>query len=139
MKIGEVITFCNGHIYYGSPCTSRWNIHASEQIHCLSVQIVVANHKIVDWTLQSNGTCNEAIKCSPRCIAADTIIYLWRHVPETLSTMKFQGIYLCVILYPSDLWNAWKSVISQYSNGICEKLYMWKALSLNKPSKNRSQ
>ena len=29
--------------------------------------------------------------------AADTIIYLWRHVPETLSTVKFQGIYLCVI------------------------------------------
>ena len=29
--------------------------------------------------------------------AADTIIYLWQHVPETTSTVKFQGIYLCVI------------------------------------------
>ena len=31
--------------------------------------------------------------------AADTIIYLWQHVPETQSTVKFQGIYLCVILF----------------------------------------
>ena len=31
--------------------------------------------------------------------AANTIIYLWQHVPETLSTLKLQGISLCVI-YP---------------------------------------
>ena len=29
--------------------------------------------------------------------AADTIICLWQHVSETPSTVKFQGIYLCVI------------------------------------------
>ena len=29
--------------------------------------------------------------------AADTIIYLWQHVSETPSMVKFQGIYLCVI------------------------------------------
>ena len=26
------------------------------------------------------------------------MIYLWQYVPETESTVKFQGIYLCVIL-----------------------------------------
>ena len=29
--------------------------------------------------------------------AADIIIYLWQHVPEMPSTVKLQGIYLCVI------------------------------------------
>ena len=26
LKIGEVITFCNGHIYYGSPCNCQGTV-----------------------------------------------------------------------------------------------------------------
>ena len=44
-------------------------MHAGEQIYHLSVQTVIASHKIDDCTLQSNGTWTEAIKRSPRDIA----------------------------------------------------------------------
>ena len=44
-------------------------MYAGEQIYRLSVQIVVTSDKIDDWTLQSNGTCTEAKKRSPRDIA----------------------------------------------------------------------
>ena len=42
LKIGEVITFCNGHIYYGSPCISQYNVKST-----LYVMNVVKKVKIL--------------------------------------------------------------------------------------------